>query len=136
LVALVENALAESRPKIESTPYCLLNPIVKVVSERGASLRFRFHRDNEEAIFDNQQVPLFGGPKVARKLDRFVSKDKLLADARFNNDLTKEVNEAVHLAAACYCASGTPIWLLTLLLPLSLARTDLPIASYSSGNPH
>ena len=68
-------------------------------------MRLRLKCYDEKTIFDHKQVPLLGWAEIARKIERFLSKNEPLVNARFNNNLAKQINEAIHLCTTRYCAS-------------------------------
>jgi hypothetical protein len=125
--------LPVGRPEIESASDGFLRPVVEVVSEGRSDLGFRLDCCNQPLIPDDEQILLLRGPEVAGQLDRFFPEDKPLRNPGPGDHLTEQIDEAVHMRAACHGAAQPLISLSYRHLFLTLGSPCLPIVGNRLG---
>lgn len=95
-----EGPLAKRGPEVEGAAHSLLGAVVEVVAEGWADLGLGFQGRDELAAHDDQEVPLFGGAKVAGEFEEFVVEDVAFVNARLDDEPGQEADETVHLRPA------------------------------------
>src|ERR1051325_1549812 len=99
-----ECPFAEGGPQIQGAAHCLFRPIVEIVSEGRADLRFGFEGSNQLPFHDDHKVPLFRWTKIARELQESPAVVNVAAvDSRLDDEISKKLDEGIHLRAARDC---------------------------------
>lgn len=63
---LTKAAFSESCPDIFGAAYRFFRSIVHIVADRLSGLRLKLHRQDQRAVRDDDEVPLFRGSEVPR----------------------------------------------------------------------
>jgi len=129
LWALEIGAFPESGPEVNGTAHRLLSPIVKVIAERRAYLRFCLYRGDQCLFFNDQKIPFFCRSEKTWEFNGLFSKDIPFGYSSPDYEFREKVNKSVHLGAAGYCAAQTLVGPAALFLLLPLGGSALPIMS-------
>lgn len=68
-------SLSEGCPQVKGSPHRFFRPIVEVVTEGGADLRFGFNGGDQRPIANDQEVSFFGRPEEAGQLYALLSEN-------------------------------------------------------------
>src|SRR5579859_4469890 len=104
-----ERSLPIGCPNIYRTPDSLFRPVVVVVSE-GAHLGLELDSRDQLTVRDDQKVPFFLRTIPTWKFDVFLAIDMSFWKAALAQEVTHEIDEAIHLSSTSYCGACSSVF--------------------------